>query len=131
MRLEQQVCSLDPAQRLKELGVQQESLFYWSDTGSGQHVFYHTDFDGRSHAATTALSAFTATELGEMLPPITVYTQHRDGWLIQCKTERSINATGQHGRARQHHTMTADTEADARANMLIYLLEHDLIAPPR
>lgn len=29
LSLEQQVCSLESAKRLKELGVRQESLFYW------------------------------------------------------------------------------------------------------
>lgn len=31
LKLEQQVCSLESAKRLKELGVRQESLFYWDE----------------------------------------------------------------------------------------------------
>jgi len=35
MKLEDQVCSLELAKRLKELGVEQESLFYWGLFGGG------------------------------------------------------------------------------------------------
>ena len=34
MTLEQQVCSLELAKRLKELGVKQESYFVWHREGS-------------------------------------------------------------------------------------------------
>ena len=30
MKLEDQVCSLELAKKLKELGVKQDSLFYWN-----------------------------------------------------------------------------------------------------
>ena len=32
MKLEEQVCSLELAKELKELGVKQDSMFYWEHT---------------------------------------------------------------------------------------------------
>src|SRR5258707_584697 len=65
MNLEQQVCGLDLAKRLKELGVKQESYFAWCDCdvhGEYQIVgFGAADGEWR-------ISAFSAAELGEMLP---------------------------------------------------------------
>ena len=69
MKLENQVCSLELAKKLKELGVKQEGLFKW-----------HSKLDGKGNRVYTEIvylpikqmeqdySAFTVAELGEMLP---------------------------------------------------------------
>jgi hypothetical protein len=78
MKLVEQVCSLELAKRLKELGVKQESYFYWTtleyyvhipgvQEGPTPCVMPGFEVDGRNK-----LSAFTVAELGEILP-ITIY----------------------------------------------------------
>ena len=69
MKLENQVCSLELAKKLKELGVKQDSLFKW-----------HSKLDEKGNRVHTEIvylpikqmeqdySAFTVAELGEMLP---------------------------------------------------------------
>ena len=61
--LEQQVCSRELAKRLEELGVRQESVFWWVD-----RTLTYTG--GRaSHAQRQGgIAAFTVAELGAMLP---------------------------------------------------------------
>jgi hypothetical protein len=63
MPIEHQVCSHELATRLAELGVRQESVFWWVD----RKVTYTA---GRaSHAPLQGgIATFTAAELGEMLP---------------------------------------------------------------
>lgn len=123
MTLENQVCSLELSKRLKELGVKQESLFAWQ---------YFSDKEGWNIGnvglvpykwiGNKSFSAFTVAELGEMLPhwigtPLNLpfkanyYPENKAGWFGQ------VNAQG----------FFADTEANARAKMLIYLLENNLI----
>lgn len=145
MQLENQVVSLELAKRLKELGVKQESLFYWTSFEPGSYIL-------AVHIGTTLfssllglslgnrdgeydISAFTVAELGEMLPSsmrfpfangrLRAIKQHLHifkgwddkGWFI------NYTAAG----TRRLETIKADTEADARAKMLIYLLENKLI----
>ena len=63
MPVEHQVCSHELAKRLAELGVRQESVFWWVD----RKLMYT---GGRaSHAPRHGgIAAFTVAELGEMLP---------------------------------------------------------------
>lgn len=123
MKLEQQVVSLELAQKLKELGVKQESLFYYQVgqiylrsqhidpkmliADNGERTLYMPEFD---------VSAYTVAELGEMLPK--QYRSWKSGddkeWI--CDTWAST-------------VQRAETEADARAKMLIYLVENNLITP--
>ena len=60
MKLEDQVCSLEQAKRLKELGVKQEGIFNYLKTGG---LKLSSEFPSFLHC----YSAFTVAELGEMI----------------------------------------------------------------
>jgi hypothetical protein len=129
MKLEQQVCSLELAKRLKEFGVKQESLWYWQRFNSMGKLKWAISNTTNSHCA----SAFTVAELGEMLPifedygsPVTSKLFLRsEGFVFHCGYLDNEN-----GASEVHCTIEffgkADTEADPRAKMLIYLLEKKL-----
>ena len=62
--IEDQVVSVEVAKRLKEIGVEQESLFYWA---SGSLLFFEkVDWSN----ADNTYSAFTVAEMIEKLPAI-------------------------------------------------------------
>tara|TARA_R110000851_G_scaffold202598_1_gene354359 strand:+ start:182 stop:670 length:489 start_codon:yes stop_codon:yes gene_type:complete len=74
MKLESQVCSLELAQKLKELGVKQESLWEWYIKGdesfvTGGDASIHFEIEG----FTCSCSAYTVAELGEGLPQVVVF----------------------------------------------------------
>lgn len=113
MKLENQVVSLELAKKLKELGVKQESLFYWWNN----QIYFYPYLDQTEIG--DSISAFTVAELGILLP-----------------TMSDLPKQGHDGRWRVHGPWTAekgdllhiaDTEADCRAKVLIYLLENNLI----
>ena len=136
MNLEQQVCSLELAKKLKELGVKQESIFWWDldgETVTHSQEFdempYITGVDPRDRRrrvfvknANRFISAFTVAELGEMLlekyGTVRMFGKFR-GFHVRDGSEDGefIADTG----------TDANTEADARAKMLIYLLENKVI----
>ena len=62
--LKNQVCSLELSQKLKELGVPQESLFYWRDDG---FELLRKD-EMREDWYDTFPSAYTVAELLPLLP---------------------------------------------------------------
>lgn len=152
--LTQQVSSLELSQRLQELGVpQKESNFYWRlgystsesfdkgiSTGKQGHfrdyeLVYlpyprYTTSDVKwnerdlAKIDATEVAAFTAAELGELLVktkgenPTTYFrsTVWMEGeWWATMDTDNKTPA------------IRAKTEADARALMLIYLLEQGLL----
>lgn len=113
MELKNQVVSLELSKKLKDLWVEQNSLFYHDIklekvAWSGDIQSAPVDFKGRYY------SAFTVAELGEMLPQL-VSSYRYEKWT--CTMTNSSEMT----------TYTANTEADARAKMLIYLLENNLL----
>jgi hypothetical protein len=67
MNLEHQVCSLDLAKRLKELGVKQESHFVWIEGYDG-HAFIRQALDW-PEPNPEAISAFSVAELGDLMLP--------------------------------------------------------------
>jgi hypothetical protein len=72
MKLEDQVCSLELAKKLKELGVKQDGLFRWYRDSQEAHghrppIFYVSREEENSFDECMA-DAFTVVELVEMLP---------------------------------------------------------------
>lgn len=118
MKLETQVCSLELAQKLKALGVKQESAFVWEHVkeAGAQKFSYQLGFinNGRHYIAAN-VAAFTVAELGDM-----ANNSSFDEPLPHLGTDgfywyKSEEPTG------------PDTEANARAAQRIYLIENKLI----
>lgn len=126
MKLEDQVCSLELARQLKTLGVKQESWFRWYQDGQVAHAslpshFYISD-ERENQPDTEVAAAFTVAELGEMLPAGYASAHGADmKWFCFCEFKRSPD---------EGYMKRGDTEADARAHMLIYLIENKLITLP-
>lgn len=135
MKLENQVVSLEIAKKLKELGVKQESLFWWVLDGVSENgwslireSFVFTI--GREYLE--RYSAFTVAELGEMLP--NGMTSSHTSWeedemRFQCSHYAIEQCDECHPLVVEptKKVFYADTEADARGKMLMYLLENNLI----
>lgn len=135
MKLEEQVVSLEYAKKLKELGVKKESLFYWGafenpPAGRCKEEDVPDDFwmlgsktEKHFNSCDWYISAFTVAELGEMLPDNCGTSRDFDlGFTVWTyeKTEDEKNFF-------VNHYHTTDTEANARAKMIIDLLENNLI----
>lgn len=135
MKLKNQVVSLDIAKRLKELGVKQESLFWWDfrpkvgESKCDWHVMLEKQLENKYMAK----SAFTVAELGDMLPDV-IKLEKGNAYFTQEKTIEPTNKKhlwevfyeyfyDEGGKISEQ----SDTEADARGKMLIYLLENKLI----
>ena len=128
MELEKQVCSLELAKRLKELGAKQESFFTWCKKSA--HGWEIRSMGDEIIPVLDTVSAFTVTELGEMLKNAEDLMKNLGGTSIewnpvwrywQCFLHDQSNETA-------HETHDA-SEADARAKMLIYLIEKGLVKP--
>lgn len=131
MKLQDQVTSLELARKLKKLGVKQESLFWWAkrpdEIPSSALLLNQDELKEQLNSINfrenfNIYSAFTVAELGEMLPnEIGGYKTHKEG-LNWCSIKY---VSGEH--SKYDWLVWADTEANARAKMLIYLLENGLI----
>lgn len=157
MQLEHQVVSLELAKKLKELGVKQDAYCQWfrfSDRPDGSEHWVFDDGCRMGSGITKdaeRYSAFTVTEIGNMLPRrICEPDQKLSGETGKCYLLREIFlsddyaneniTTGyqlQYGdskaKVQSGHALNSagiyyiGNEADARAKMLIYLLENKLI----
>jgi hypothetical protein len=130
MKLKSQVCSSELAQRLKELGVKQESYFYYGRETS-DCIWTQDNYQ----LILNPISAFTVAELGEMLPDC---IKDRNGDILFEEMDRDKSDSvyfynyvhlddTEDEKAESKLLVSSDTEADARAKMLIYLLENKLI----
>lgn len=144
MKLADQVCNLELAQKLKELRVSQESLFWWG-VEAGLENTYHprvcTDlsrWDDENMIPVCA--AFTVAELGEMMPE-NYYSFHWShlatlGTRVWTVSVQEFDENDELKKKLLPPTIggcSASTEADARAKILIYLLENNLLYhnPPK
>lgn len=130
MKIEDQVVSIELAVRLMELGVKQGGEFYWwqrlmpdasLDYPSTPRLCRRGQITTRDGGKVA--DAFSVAELGELLPirvngTILVIGHLHDGWTLQYRLHNSIV-----------HEIRDPKEADARAKLLIYLLENKLVLP--
>src|ERR1700722_10767936 len=124
MQLSDQVISLELSKKLCDLGVTQESYFYWLKICDDYKIFHAENDNCDQHSGpgditflnmrkkrNEAFSAFTTAELGEMLPA-RIYTRKYvmyDRW--RCFNPIKLDMPIIH----------AKKEVDARAQMLLYL----------
>lgn len=149
MKLEDQVISLEIAKELKELGVKQESLFYWANPYLEKHAIWQLDdvvdwshqeqfkdwfneHNGENNLKDNSYSAFTVAELGKLLPT-TIDNKYNDCTLwINMRNMHHSNDTHQYciwyenNRPKEKIKIVADTEANVRGKMIIYLIKSGL-----
>ena len=141
MKLESQVVSLELSKKLKALGVKQESAFYWQAVQSLKvfkgvkvdaewHLYSKTEMDRTPiFSVYDTRSAFTVAELGEMLPQDTWSICQWNGWFCKRMAGNACIDIKSNEKSPYSKEQEADTEADARAKMLIYLIEKGIVKP--
>lgn len=128
MELSQLVTSLETSKRLKELGVEQISMFTWFDTLPFEDnrkwwLFYEQNTTG------VWASAFTSSELWEMLP----HRIRKDGLAYDLEFWKSHDkkiGTCYIDMESEHKFLISyedNNEAESRWKLYIYLKENNLI----
>lgn len=140
MTLEEQVCFEELARKLEELGVKQESSFYWVkiEHTKGYYLALRKEVDGgyeyvfistKPHSHTSndiedVISAFTAAELGKMLNS----KYFMSGIYKDMAWARSDNPDIKGHECGHAKLVFMDkSEANARAKMLIWLIENGML----
>ena len=134
MDIEQQVCSLELAKKLKELGVKQESVWYWTECNNpdygviGEWMLIQKPSKNWNQAA-----AFTVAELGVLLPKMLEDEYGQKQWL-DMYNGRGWTKGGKYVHEDEFIVgmkniglAEANTETNARAAMLIQLIEKGYI----
>lgn len=142
--IENHVVSLELSKRLKELGVKQESCFYWFTKiesqitkivgdeiyGEGEiKSWVEEDMDVSALAGVDKYPAYIASELGEMLP----MTQPDESGDYICDGYFSVSMDEKEGKriwSSQYDGsgfFEGGSIADAIAKMLIHLIEQGII----
>lgn len=126
MKLEDQVCSLELAKKLKELWVKQESQFYYCNVKSiGDHILNKELWMIAHLSQVTGLSddwfsAFTVSELGVLMPDLFGTFKDKGMWKGAWEDNQWSLVSKLYASSK--------TEADARAKIIIYLIENGLIS---
>ena len=129
MKLNDQVVSLELAKKMKELGIEKNSLWSWvvGDKDKATGIILAPKKDTMLHLENPIddavyiqgigehYSAYTVAELGEMLPEYVTSEKcnFKKGFFVRAEEET-------------YNTLEI-TEADARAKMLIWLKENNYL----
>lgn len=147
MDFENIVCSFELSKKLREFGVKQESLFYWYPQLNGTYIIRSL---ARSWDST--YSAFTAEELGQILPKsirkddsepfdnyrmyitrfytVSVSMTMTDNYIVnyECDTTE-VSGPDSWLRRKLVQGIYDPSLANAMARMLIHLIENKLYEP--
>ena len=139
MKVEEQVCKLELAEKLRKLGVEQRSLWYWCrhEDAVQHHFAYELEWhDLDCRATSDKVAAFTVAELGEMLPWSITRSDKQKFAPVFYKNRGDFSDEFRWSVEYSSYTLdngeievqcVADNEADARAKILIYLLKNKII----
>jgi hypothetical protein len=125
MKLQDQVTDLRKAKRLKELGISQDSLWFWEEMtepipeGCAKNRLQAYSNGGHpipNSFIADIFSAFTIAELGCMLPDQVAITRKIAGWRVNFDPASWSGSGGENV-----------TLADLLASLLISLLEQKFI----
>lgn len=141
MKLEDQVCSLELAKRLKELGVKQESYLYWHLAKFSEvknhnvpDMWIITDLRSRKTLLPDECSAFTVAEIWGKLPH-KLDADNLTSFLVMKKVEQN-DGTGVINTILNYEMISGtihpwcqneENPADACAKMLIHLIDQGLV----
>lgn len=120
MKLQDQVCTIKQGEKLKELGVAQESLFYFTHSEWGIMPKNSIDFTGNP------TSVFTVAELGVMFPHNFSITKRHREFTCRYWWGNFMDGILRTVKENSWHQTQNKNEAQAAAEMLIYLLENKL-----
>ncbi len=137
MKLEEQVCTFDQSVKLAELGVNLTTAFYWVANGNGQgdpvKIRLGLKEDGHQ-TAESCYPAYTTAELGILLPyelnleEEDLYIQgtigNRRGEFYYIWFQSSLDNV----EWELFPAIEKDTEAQARADALIWLIENNYVS---
>lgn len=147
--MENQVCSLELSKLLEKLGVKQNSYFYWVYTYKEKYNLFHAENDDCNQhngpgditwlnikkRSNQAWSAFTVAELGYLLPKQIeiIIDVDKNGygifrpslWCGRCEFTGDNRYEWMISYGDDHFVLD-ENEANARAKMLIYLIENNL-----
>jgi len=124
MKIEKQVTNLEISKRLKELGVKQDSIWYWFSYEVGEHKLkIYWDEDLLNPIYDDKYSAFTVAELGEIISKDYFSKKFGKDWICESEIGGGGDEYGEAVKSIYFQTK-ADTEADCRGKMLIYLIEN-------
>lgn len=138
--IEWQVSNLELSKKLKKLGVKQESIHWWVKRSDGFWALSHDVWEKTPVGMLDPISAFTVAELGEMLPAgqfwkddanklmVRIFKANGENKLWWCELVQADDIYPA-PMAKAVHREAEHTEANARAKMLIYLIENKLIHP--
>ena len=152
MRIEEQICSVEQANKLKEFGIIQSSCFYYVNNwrnprgepiADGQHVIMSCEKHMTSRKGTLLgtgvefVSAYTAMELGKLLPSILPSPDLEYGMVLRQlfpdgKEQEDyvtdyVEVFSDLDYGASIYECSGRTEAISRANLLIELLEKGII----
>jgi len=124
MKLQDQCCTREQGQRLIELGVKPNAAFWWMPKKN--HI--HGECIRYGYHGYAIAPAFNVAELGEMLPSIPAISPKRDYAWYHRNNWRGHSVGYSHVGGEEHiESDWYETEAQARAALLIHLLENKLI----
>ena len=121
MKIENQVCTIEQAVKLKGLGVKQDSHFFWVDRKEKSKLVYAKSVEFLN--SLPIYSAFTTAELGVMIPEWHFTYPRLEGYASYKNEDGDFSVADGTVNGQNY-----DTEAECRAALVIYLIENNILS---